>query len=98
MRVCVCGWRGWLGELFCVITHTGHITGIERAMLPSLSVLSLHREVPTGGRQHEQRLEKDMINRLNLLYDTDSTNPDQVEHKTVLLTYFDKIQAMIEAG
>ena len=97
MRVCVCGWRGWLGELFCVITHTGHITGIERAMLPSLSVLSLHREVPTGGRQHEQRLEKDMINRLNLLYDTDSTNPDQVEHKTVLLTYFDKIQAMIES-
>lgn len=84
-------------EPLLAITRTGHMTSIERAMLPSLSVLSLHREVPTGGRQNEQRLEQDMVHRLNLLHDTDSTQPDQVEHKTVLLTYFDKIQAMIES-
>lgn len=67
-------------------------------MLPSLSVLSLNREVPTGGRQHERRIEHDMVHRLQLLHDTDSADPDQVDHKMVLSGYFNTIQDMIESS
>ena len=66
-------------------------------MLPSLAQLAVRHEAPTGGRRTDNRREADILDRLNKLADTNSTDPQQVEHRAQLLMHLDAIQAMIES-